>query len=73
MGLKGSDGMVEEALRRGAVAQSGNRTRVALRELLDEKDNIVIYTGPGEMGENAAPELTKKTALSLSQTMWQIP
>lgn len=57
VGLKGSDGMVEEALRRGAVAQSGNRTRVALRELLDEKDNIVIYTGPGEMGENAAKEL----------------
>ena len=57
VGLKGSDGMVEEALRRGAVAQSGNRARVALCELLEEKDQITVYTGPGEMGETIANEL----------------
>ena len=57
VGLKGSDGMVEEALRRGAVAQSGNRAGVALRELIGLKDSITIYTGSGDMGEAAAKEL----------------
>lgn len=57
VGLKGSDGMVEEALRRGAVAQSGNRACVALKELVGLKDSLTIYTGSGDMGENAAREL----------------
>ena len=57
VGLKGSDGMVEEALRRGAVAQAGNRAGVALRELVELKDSITIYTGPGAMGEDVAREL----------------
>ena len=57
VGLKGSDGMVEEALRRGAVAQSANRAGVALKELLELKDSITVYTGPGCMGEDTAREL----------------
>lgn len=56
VGLKGSDGLVEEALARGAVPQSGNRAQVALQELLSMKDSITIYTGPGKMGETLARE-----------------
>lgn len=57
VGLKGSDGLVEEALARGAVPQSGNRAQVALQELLSMKDSITIYTGPGKMGETLAREM----------------
>lgn len=57
VGLKGSDGLVEEALARGAVPQSERRAEVALQELLGLKDRITIYTGPGSMGGNLAKEL----------------
>lgn len=57
VGLKGSDGLVEEALARGAVPQSERRAKVALQELLGMKDNITIYTGPGSMGETLARDL----------------
>ena len=57
VGLKGSDGMVEEALRRGAVPQSGNRAKKAMQELLSLKDSITVCTGPGGMGEDIAKEL----------------
>ncbi len=57
VGLKGSDGMVAEALARGAVPQSEHRAQVALQELLDSKDSLTIYTGPGSMGENLAKDL----------------
>ena len=33
VGLKGSDGMVEEALARGAVPQSENRAKAALQDM----------------------------------------
>ena len=57
VGLKGSDGMVEEALARGAVPQSEQRTRTALQELFSLKENIIIYTGSGSMGEILVKEL----------------
>ena len=57
VGLKGSDGMVEEALARGAVPQSERRAQVALQELVSMKDSLTVYTGPGSMGENLAREL----------------
>lgn len=57
VGLKGSDGLVEEALSRGAVPRSENRARVALQELLSLKDGITVYTGPGSMGGKLAEEL----------------
>ncbi len=57
VGLKGSDGMVEEALRRGAVPQSGRRAQMALQELLALKDSITVCTGPGGMGEEIAKAL----------------
>jgi len=57
VGLKGSDGMVEQALARGAVPQSERRAEVALQELLCLQDSITIYTGPGSMGEQLARKL----------------
>ena len=57
VGLKGSDGMVEEALARGAVPQSERRAQVAMQELLGMKDSLTVYTGPGNMGEDLAREL----------------
>lgn len=57
VGLKGSDGLVEEALARGAVPQSERRARVALQELLSLKDSLTVYTGPGSMGQALASEL----------------
>ena len=57
VGLKGSDGLVEEALARGAVPQAEHRAKAALQELMDLKDQISIYTGPGSMGEAVGNEL----------------
>ena len=56
VGLKGSDGMVEEALRRGAVPRSERRAMVTLQELISLRDVITVYTGPGSMGESVAKE-----------------
>lgn len=57
VGLKGSDGLVEEALARGAVPQSEHRAEVALQELLSLKEYLTIYTGAGSMGENLVRQL----------------
>ena len=57
VGLKGSDGLVEEALARGAVPQSENRAEVALQELLSLNESITVYTGYGSLGETLAEKL----------------
>ncbi len=57
VGLKGSDGMVEEALARGAVPQSENRAKAALQEIASMKAFVTVYTGAGAMGEKIAREL----------------
>jgi predicted polyphosphate/ATP-dependent NAD kinase len=57
VGLKGSDGMVEEALARGAVPQSERRAEVAMEELLSIKDHVTVYTGPGAMGADLVRKL----------------
>lgn len=57
VGLKGSDGLVAEALARGAVPQSENRCEVALQELIGLKESIIIFTGSGSMGEALARKL----------------
>ena len=43
VGLKGTDHVVEEALRRGAVPGSEKRAETALRELLPEGSNILRF------------------------------
>lgn len=57
VGLKGTDGVLEEAIRRGAEPKSNLRTETALKELLPVKDDIVIYTYSGSMGGDAASKL----------------
>ncbi|MFT4620307.1 MAG: putative polyphosphate/ATP-dependent NAD kinase [Dinoroseobacter sp.] len=52
VGLKGTDGpdIVAEALRRGAVAHSGERARRAMARLVDRVPGTEIVTVSGEMG-----------------------
>ena len=57
--LKGSDGVgiAEQAIALGAIAKSNARTLLALEILLPYKENIVIYTAAGDMGEHTANAL----------------
>lgn len=57
VGLKGTDGVVEEAIRRGAIPKSGQRTEVALGGLLDILDSVVIYTAKGAMGGDVSSKM----------------
>lgn len=55
--LKGSDGVTEEALARGAVPLAQQRAKAALTELMPFKNQIQIFTVAGAMGEAIALEL----------------
>ncbi|ASP48609.1 ATP-NAD kinase family protein [Cognaticolwellia beringensis] len=57
--LKGSDGVgiAEQAIALGATAKSNARALLALEILLPYKENIVIYTAAGDMGEYTAKAL----------------
>ena len=74
VGLKGTDHVVEEALRRGAVPGSEKRAETALRELLPYKDELLICTGAGHMGgelaqRGFAPEtLGQHVAIQINDT-----
>lgn len=61
VGLKGTDHVVEEALRRGAVPGSEKRAETALRELLPYKDELLICTGAGHMGGELARRMGFRT------------
>ena len=56
VGLKGTDGKgtLEKALSLGAVPESPLKAKKALEVLLPHKDELEIYTYPGEMGEEEA-------------------
>lgn len=56
VGLKGTDGVLEEALRRGAVPSAFDKGKRALEKLFSQKDNILILTGEGELGERICRE-----------------
>ena len=57
--LKGSDGtgIAEQAIALGATAKSNARASLALEILLPYKENIIIYTASGDMGEHTAQGL----------------
>lgn len=57
VGLKGTDHVVEEAVRRGAVPCAALRVREALERLLPIRDQIEIYTCPGPMGGDLAAQM----------------
>ncbi len=56
VGLKGTDGKVEKALKLGAKPIAPRRAVEFLLNLRDVKDLIELYTYPGEMGELEALE-----------------
>ena len=57
VGLKGSDGMVAEALARGATPKARERARQALLPLCELSTPFELLTVAGEMGETLAAEL----------------
>ncbi|AFS79008.1 putative inorganic polyphosphate/ATP-NAD kinase [Gottschalkia acidurici 9a] len=59
VGLKGTDGpeVLEKALSLGAVPESPEKAKKALKVLLPLKDNLQIITYPGKMGEEEAIEV----------------
>lgn len=57
VGLKGTDHVVAEAIRRGAVPMAEKRTEQALAELLPLKDQFTFYSYPGEMGGELAEQM----------------
>ncbi|WP_226481575.1 ATP-NAD kinase family protein [Natrinema amylolyticum] len=54
VGLKGTDGNVAEARRRGAEPRAPDRAREALRSLHRRAPDLTVYTAAGVMGERAA-------------------
>lgn len=61
--LKGSDGVAEEALARGAIPQAPARARVVLEALLPWRDRIRVLTAAGSMGADIAIALGFNTAI----------
>lgn len=59
VGLKGTDEpeILEKAINLGALPEAPEKAKLALRGLIDLKDQIQIITYPGKMGENEAREL----------------
>lgn len=63
VGLKGTDHVAEEALRRGAVPGSEKRAEAALSELLPFREELVITSYPGAMGGRLAEKMGFHTEL----------
>lgn len=61
--LKGSDGVAEEALARGAVPKAQLRARSTLEALLPWREQLLVLTASGDMGETVARELGFQTEL----------
>ena len=57
VGLKGTDGLAELAAEKGAVPRANERARQALQELLPLKDELLVLTAGGQMGEQTAKAL----------------
>lgn len=57
VGLKGSDGVAEQALALGAEPLANQRSETALQQLLPLKDKLVIKTVAGSMGQQLVAAL----------------
>lgn len=57
VGLKGSDGVAELALSKGAIPQAENRTALALHNLLEQHCEVRWLTCSGAMGENLMAQM----------------
>ena len=58
VGLKGSDGVAQLAIEKGAVPKANERARVALGMLQDLAQQFHIVTCPGDMGESLVSDLS---------------
>lgn len=56
-GLKGSDGVAEQALAMGIEPKAAQRTRTALEQLLGLRERIEFVTYPGAMGGDLLAEM----------------
>ncbi|AAL81884.1 ATP-NAD kinase [Pyrococcus furiosus DSM 3638] len=54
--LKGTDGVVEEAIKRGATPVTPNLVRLFLQELANYDIKVKFLTGPGPLGEDFLKE-----------------
>jgi len=57
VGLKGTDGVLEEALKRGARPVAQSRAKKALERLNGRKADLTVLTSSGKMGENVLEDL----------------
>ena len=57
VGLKGTDGLAEEAARRGAVKRAPSRAEAALKPLLPLREDLTILCASGDMGQSEAESL----------------
>jgi len=56
IGLKGTDGLADEAEAKGGRPRAGERARECLRLLSQEKDDILFLTASGPMGKSCLDE-----------------
>jgi predicted polyphosphate/ATP-dependent NAD kinase len=56
VGLKGTDGLAQEALARGAKPEAADRAKATLSLLRPEADNLFFFSASGEMGERVLSE-----------------
>lgn len=63
VGLKGTDGVVESAIARGAQPRSELRASRALSLLLSELPDLTVVTGSGVLGEELAQTLGANTVV----------
>jgi predicted polyphosphate/ATP-dependent NAD kinase len=56
VGLKGTDGLAQEALARGAKALAPARASACLKLFVPEADSLFFLTASGQMGENLLKE-----------------
>lgn len=68
VGLKGTDGVVDEAIRRGAKPKAEARAALALRRMFPIQDKLQMLCPSGEMGERLARELGFDTKVVYSCT-----
>lgn len=66
VGLKGTDGVLEEAILRGASPKASSRCKDALIEFVGLSDKVEIFTCSGDMGGTLVHELGFKYSLVYS-------
>lgn len=69
VGLKGTDGAIEEAISRGAQPTAEKRTSQALEALLPIKEEMVLVTCAGRMGGDLAEDMGFKNTIIWHQAV----